>query len=156
MRLVLVALFPLSFTTSSDVFCLKFGRVWEMLWIFSCEMDMWQMCKTKQKPYFYSVSNGVGASSLWDWTANLVQLLTVGTLTNSHCHRASSLEIQIGNFAKLVTPRAPKNLTFRYRQFWLGIFLKLLFFMKKIKACWITRTMYSQTGKNTKWAETIV
>ena len=77
----LVALFPLLFTTSGDVVCSKFGEIWETLWIFKVPRwthDRWP--KINKSPI---VSNGVGASSFEIWTANLAQLLTVGTLTNS-------------------------------------------------------------------------
>ena len=76
-----VASFPLLFTTSGNVVCSKFSEVWETLWIFKVarwRRDRWP--KINKSP---TVSNGVGASSFEIWTANLVQSLTVGTLTNS-------------------------------------------------------------------------
>ena len=54
--------------------------------------------------------------------------------------------------------KVPQNLTFRCGYFWFGIiiFWRFYFCMKKIKPVGYTRTLYSQTGKNTKWAETFV
>ena len=76
----LVASFPLLFITSGNVFCSKFGGVWEMLWIFKVARWTRDWCaKINKSP---TVSNSVRASSFEIWTANLVQLLTVGTLTN--------------------------------------------------------------------------
>ena len=43
--------FLLLFTTSGDVLCSKSGGVWEALWIFSYEMDTWQMQENKQNSY---------------------------------------------------------------------------------------------------------
>ena len=77
----LVSLFPLLFTTSGDVLCLKFGGVWETLWIFKVATWTRNRCtKINTSP---TVSNGVRASSFEIWTANLAQSLTLGTLTNS-------------------------------------------------------------------------
>ena len=79
--MTLVASFPLLITTSSDVFFLKFVKVWETLWIFKVARwtcDRWP--KINKSP---TVSSGVGASSFEIWNANLAQSLTVGTLTNS-------------------------------------------------------------------------
>ena len=73
----LVASFPQSFTTSGDAICLKFGGVWEMLWIFKVGRWTHNRCmKINKSP---TVSNGVGASSFEIWTPNLAQLLTLGT-----------------------------------------------------------------------------
>ena len=69
------------FTTSGDVLCLKFGWVWETLWIFKVARWTCDRCmKINKSP---TVSNGVGASAFKIWTVNLAQLLTVGTLANS-------------------------------------------------------------------------
>ena len=85
----LVASFPLLFTIFGDVFCSKFSGVWETLWIFKVARWTHDKCtKVNKSP---TVNDGVGASSFEIWTANLAQLLTV--------------EIQTGNFAKLVTPK---------------------------------------------------
>ena len=77
----LVASFLLSFTTSGDVVCLKFGEVWETLWIF--KVVKWTRNRWPKINKSPTVSNDVGASSFEIWTANLAQSLTVGTLTNS-------------------------------------------------------------------------
>ena len=74
----LIASFPLLFTTSSDVLCSKFSGVWEMLWIFKVARWTHDGCTKINK-----CPTGVRASSCKIWTANLVQSLTVGTLTNS-------------------------------------------------------------------------
>ena len=77
----LVASLLLLFTTSSDVVCLKFGGVWETLWIYKVARWTCDRCtKINKSP---TVSKGVGASSFEIQTPNLAQLLTVGTLTNS-------------------------------------------------------------------------
>ena len=70
--------FPQQFTTSGDVLCLKFGGVWETLWIFKAATWTRNRCtKINKSP---TVSNGVRASSFEIWTANLVQSSTLGTL----------------------------------------------------------------------------
>ena len=79
----LIASFPLLFTTSSDVLCSKFGGVWETLWIFKVARWTHNRCTKINKSLTVTVSNGIRASSFEIWTANLAQLLTVGTLTNS-------------------------------------------------------------------------
>ena len=75
----LVASFLLLCTTTGDVLLLKFCGVWETMWIFKVVRWTHNRCK-KIKAL---VSNGIRASSFEIWTANLDQLLTVGTLTNS-------------------------------------------------------------------------
>ena len=99
-----------------------------------------------------TVSNGVGASSFEIWTANMAQLLTMGTLTKSRSFKLEILQSRLPCMP-------PKNLTFRCGHFWLGIFyfFMLIFFSeKKSKPVGYTRTLHSQTWKNTKWAETFV
>ena len=77
----LVALFPLLFTTSSDVLCLNFGGVWETLWIFKgARWTHYRCTKINKSP---TVSSVIRASSFDIWTAKLAQSLTMGTLTNS-------------------------------------------------------------------------
>ena len=75
-----VASFPQLFTASGDTICLKFGGVWEMLWIF--KVGRWTHNRCMKINKSTTVSNGVGASSFEIWTANLAQLLTLGTQTN--------------------------------------------------------------------------
>ena len=78
------ASFLLLFTTSGDVLCLKFIRVWEMLWIFKVARWTHDRCmKTNKSP---TVSNGIGDSSFEIWTANLAQSFTVGTLKLMELH----------------------------------------------------------------------
>ena len=150
----LVASFPLLFNTSGDVVCSKFGKVWETPLIF--KVVRW-MCgrwpKINKSPTF---SNGVRASSFDSWTANLAQSLTMGTITNS---QSFSFGNSNWTFCKVGSPsRPPKSPTFRCGHFWLGIsfFMLLCFCEKNQKPVGYTRTPYSQTGKNTKWAETFV
>ena len=63
-------------------------------------------------------SNGVRASSLDIWTANLAQSLTVGNLTNS---RSFIFGDSNWKFCKVGYPVDPQNLTFRCGHFRLGI-----------------------------------
>ena len=137
-----------------DVVCSKFGEVWEMPWIFkvaSWMCDSWP--KINKSP---TVSNGVGVSSFEIWTASLAQSFTVGTLTNS---RSFILGNSNWKFCSQLPCRPPKprHSDADISDFGFFFFFFLLFFSEKIKTCWIyTRTLYSQTGKNTKWAETFV
>ena len=123
----LVASFPLLFITSGDV-CSKFGKVWETLWIF--KVAKWKCNRWPKINKSPSVSNGVGASSFEIWTANLAQLLTVGTLTNS---RSFIFGDSIWKFCSQLPRRPPQNLIFRCGHFWLGIsfFLCFYFFSEK-------------------------
>ena len=120
-----------------------------MLWIFKTARWTHNRCtKINKSP---TVSSGVGASSFEIWTANLAQWLTIGTLTNS---RSFIFWDSNWKFCKV-----PQNLTFRCGYFWLGIylfFMHLFFAWKKSKPVGYTRTLYSQTGENMKWAETFV
>ena len=129
----LVDSFPLLFTTSGDVVCLKFSKVWETLWIFNVARwmcDIWP--KINKSP---TVSSGIRASSFEIWTANLAQSLTVGTLTNS---RSFIFGDSNWKFCKVGYPVGPQNLTFRCGLFWLGdFFLCLYFWVKKIKTSWV-------------------
>ena len=96
----------------------------------SCKMDTWQMHKNKQKPSFYSVSNGTGASSFQIWIANLAQLLTLGTLTNSQTFIFGDSNWK---FCSRLLSRHPKTW-----QLWFGIFFNAFIFeWKKIKTSWI-------------------
>ena len=61
----LVALFQLLFTTSSDVLRLKFGGVWEMLWIFKVARWTQDRCtKISKKPYCWQWHQSF---ILWDF-----------------------------------------------------------------------------------------
>ena len=127
----LVASFSLLFTTSSNILCSKFSWVWETLWIFKVVRWTCNRCtKINKSP---TVSNGVGASSFVIWTANLAQLLTMGTLTNSQSFIFGDSNWK---FCKVGYPAGTQK--FRCRLFWLGIFFfMLLFLSEKIKTCWI-------------------
>ena len=124
-----------------------------MLWIFKVARWTRDRCmKINKSP---TVSNGVRASSFEIWTANLDLSLTVGTLTNS---RSFIFGDSKWKFCKVGYPVGPQKPDSQMQTFltW-DFFFMLLFFSEKIKTCWIyTRTLYSQTGKNTKWAETFV
>ena len=77
----LVTSFPLLFTISGDVLCLKFGGVWEMLWIFKVARWTHDRCtKINENP---TVSSCIRVSSFVIWTANLAHSLTMGTRTKS-------------------------------------------------------------------------
>ena len=103
-----------------------------------------------------TVSNGVGASSFEIWTPNLAQSLTLGTLTNSRSLIFGDSNWKFCNVGFPVATLKPES---QMRTFLMSDFnfFMLLFLSEKIKTCWIyTRTMYSQTGKNTEWAETFI
>ena len=131
----LEASFPLLFTTSDDVLHSKFGEVWEMLWIFKVARWTRDRCtKINTSP---TVSNGVGASSIKIWTANLAQSLTMGTLTNSQSFIFGNSNWK---FCSQLPCRHPDT------SHWDGVisdlglfFFKLCFYfwVEKIKACWI-------------------
>ena len=134
----LVASFPLLFTTSGDVICLKFSEVWEMLWIFKVARWTHDRClKINKSP---TVSNDVGASFFEIWTANLTQSLTVGTLTNSWSFKLEIL---------------PKTWHWDVDISDLGfLFLCFYFLVKNIKTCWIYKnTVFANLEK---CAETFV
>ena len=148
----LVASFPLLFTTSGDVVCSKFGEVWEMLWIFKVPRwthDRW--LKINKSP---TVSNGIGASSFEIWTANLAQLLTVGTLTNSRNFIFGDSNWKFCKVGYCVGPPKPDIDMWTFLTWDFFLFYAFIFLWKKSKPIGYTRTLYSQTGKNTKWAET--
>ena len=124
----LVASFPLLFTTSSDVVCLKFGGVWETLWIF--KVARWTCDRCTEINKSPTVSIGVRASSFEIWTANLVQLLTLGTVTNS---RRFIVGDSNWKFCKVGYPVGTQKPDIQMRHFWLWerkIF-RLLFFSEK-------------------------
>ena len=149
----LVALLLLLFTTSGNVLCLKFDGVWETLWIFlSFALVTQKMHENKQKPYCYSVSSGVGASSFEIWTANLAQSLTLGTLTNSQSFIFGNSNWK---FCKVSHPVGTLTPHIQLGSFliWDFFFLCFYFWVKKSKPVGYTRKMYSQTVKITKWAE---
>ena len=102
-----------------------------------------------------TVSNGVGASSFEIWTANLAQLLTVGTLTNSWSFIFGDSNWK---FCSQLPHRHPKTWHSDADISDLGyIYFFMLLFLneKKTKPAGYTWTLYSQTRKNTKWAETL-
>ena len=102
-----------------------------------------------------TVSSGVRASACEIWTTNLAQLLNVGTLTNSW-----SLIFVHSNckFCKVGYPVGTPKPDIQMRIFltWDFFFNAFIFSWKKSKPVGYTRTLYSQTGKNTKCAETFV
>ena len=113
-----VASFPQLFTTSGDTICLKFGEVWETLWIFKFARWTHDRCpKINKSP---TVSNGVRASSFENWTSNLVPSLAMVTLTNS---RSFIFGDSNWKFCKVGYP----VMTFICRHFWFGIFFKNAF-----------------------------
>ena len=148
----LVASFHRLFTTSSDVLCSKFGGVWETLWVFKAARCTHDRCmKINKSP---TVSYGVGTSFFKIWTANLAQLLTLGTLTNS---QSLSLEIQTGYFAVGYPVGLLKlDIQMWTFQIWEKKNYAFIFEWTKPKPVGYTRTTYSQTGENTKWAEIFI
>ena len=150
----LVVSFLLLFTTSGDVVCSKFGEVWETLWIF--KVVRWTCNRWPKINKSLTVSNGIGVSSFEIWTANLAQSLTVGTLTNSQSFIFGDSNWKFCKVGYPVGPQKPDSQmrTFLTLDFF---FLMLLFFCeKKSKPVGYTTPLYSQTGENTKWAETFV
>ena len=144
----LVASFPLSFTISADVLCLKFGGVWEMLWIFKVARWTHDWCiKINKSP---TVSGSVGSSSFDILSANLARFHTLGTLTNSQRFKLEILLSQL--------PCRHPNKTWHSGEDISDFGKELCFYfgVTKSKPVEDTRTMYSQTGKNTKWAETFI
>ena len=101
-----------------------------------------------------TVSNGVLASSFEIWTANLAQSLTVAPLTNSQSFIFGDSNWK---FCKVSDPVDTQKPDIQMRTFltW-GKKLCFYFLVKKSKPVGYTRTLYSQTGENTKWAETFV
>ena len=139
----LVALLLLLFTTSGNVLCLKFDGVWETLWIFlSFALVTQNMHENKQKPYCYSVSNGVRASSFESLSGH------PNKLTELHLWKFK-LEILQSQFPC----RHPNTSHSDGVISDLGLFLCFYFWVKKSKPVGYTRKMYSQTRKITKWAE---
>ena len=116
------------------------------------------MHKNKQKPYCYSVSNGIQTSSFEIWTANLAQSPTIGTLTNSW-----SVIFGNSNWKSLqnwLPRRHPgtqhSDALISVWGFFLIFFMLLFVSEKNQKPVRYTRTLYSQTGENTEWAEAFV
>ena len=124
--------------TSGNVLCSKFVGVWNMLWIFKVARWTRNRCtKINKSP---TVSNGVRALSFENWTANLAQLLTVGTLTNS---RSSIFGDSNWKFCKVGYPVGTQKPN---TQMWTSLiwaFKKnnyaFIFEWKKIKTCWISK-----------------
>ena len=127
-------------------------EVWEMLWIFKVARCTCDRCpKINKSP---TVSNGIGASSFEIWTANLAQLLTVGTLTNSQSFIFGDSNWK---FCKVGYPVGPQKTDIQMWTFLTWNFCFFYFLVKnKAKPIGYTRTMYLQTGKTTKWAETFL
>ena len=158
----LVALLLLLFTTSSDVLCLKLGGVWETLWIFKVARWTHNRCmKINKSP---TVSNATGALSFMIWTANLAQLLTLGTLTNPQSFISGDSNWKFCELSYPVGTLKP-NIQMHTFLIWIifvfcifGLFFVCFYFWVKNKSKPVryTRTMYSQTGKNTKRAETFI
>ena len=126
-----------------------------MLWIFKVARWTRNRCtKINKSP---TVSNGVRGLSFENWTANLAQLLTVGTLTSS---QSSIFGDSNWKFYKVSYPVGTQKPDTQMRTFLTWVFFyffyAFIFEWKKSKPAGYTRTLYSQTGKNTKWAETLV
>ena len=80
-----------------------------------------------------TVSNGISALSFEIWTANLAQLLTVGTLTNPQSFIFGDSNWQ---FCKVGYPVGTQKPDIQMRTFLTWDFFKD-FWVKKIKTCWI-------------------
>ena len=141
----LVASFPLLFTTSGNAVCSKFGKVQETLWIFKVARwtrDRWS--KIKKSP---TVSNGIGASSFEIWTANLAQLLTVGTLTNSRSFIFGDSNWKFCEVGYRIGPPKTRHSDADIYDLGFLSFLMLYFLVKKIKTCWVYNTVFANWGK---------
>ena len=101
-----------------------------------------------------TVNSGIRASSFEIWTANLAQSLTVGTLTNSQSFIFGDSNWK---FCKVGYPVSTPKPYIQMQTFltWDFCFF-ILFGWNKSKPVGYTSTLYSQTGKNIKWAETFV
>ena len=127
----------------AQTICLKFGEVWEMLWIF--KVARWARNRWPKINKSFTVSNGIGASSFEIWTANLTQSLTVGTLTNSWSFIFGDSNWKLCSWL----PRRPPK-TRQMWTLWLGIssFLCFYFLVKKIKTCWVYKnTVFAKWEK---------
>jgi len=127
----------------AQTICLKFGEVWEMLWIF--KVARWARNRWPKINKSFTVSNGIGASSFEIWTANLTQSLTVGTLTNSWSFIFGDSNWELCSWL----PRRPPK-TRQMWTLWLGIssFLCFYFLVKKIKTCWVYKnTVFAKWEK---------
>ena len=126
-----------------------------MMWIFKVVRWSHDRCTKINKSH--SVSNGIRlrASSFEIWTANLAQSLTVGTLTNSW---SSIFGDSNWNFCKVGYPVGTPKPGTQMQTFLTSKQNIMLLFLseKKSKPVGYTRTLYSHTGKNIKWAETFV
>ena len=124
-----------------------------MLWIF--KFARWTRDRCTKINKSLTVSNGVRASSFEIWTANLVRSLTVGTLTNS---RSFIFGVSNWKFCSRLPVGTPKpDIQMRIFLTWdFYFFYAFIFAWKNPKPVGYTRTLYLQTGKNTKWAETFV
>ena len=138
---MLVALFPLLFTISGNVFCSKFGGVWETLWIFKVARWTHDRCiKINKSP---TVSNNVGASAAEIWTAILAQSLTVDTLTNSQSFIFGDSNWK---FCSRLPCRHPKT--------WLSEKKRkncFYFWVNKIKTCWIHKNTANWGKYEVSW-----
>ena len=129
-----------------------------MLWIFKAVRWMRnRWLKINKSPTF---SNGVRTSSFDIWTANLSLSLTMGTLTNSQSFFIGNSNWKFCSVGYPVAPPPPPPPTWHsdadISDFGFLSFLCFYFLVKKSKPTKYTRTLYSQTGENTKWAETFV
>ena len=122
-----VASFSLLFSTSGDVFCSKFGGVWETLWIFKVARWTHDRCtKINKSP---TVSNGVGASSFEIWTAKFGSVVYCG-------HPSKFMELHLWRFKLEILQ---SQLPHRHPKSWhsdadisdMGFFLMLLFLSEK-------------------------
>ena len=139
----LVASFLLLFTTSGNVLCLKFGEIWETLWIFKVARWTRDRCpKINKTP---TVSNGIRASSFEIWTANMAQSLTMGTLTNSQSFIFGDSNRKFRSRLPHSPPKTWHSDAYIYD---LGFFFMFLFCSEKIKTCWIyMNTVFANWGK---------
>ena len=96
----LVASIPLSFTSSSNVVCLKFGKVWEMLWIIKAvRWDTQQMAENKQKPYCWQWHRSF---ILWDLNCKFGSVAYRG-------HPNKLTELHLWRFKLEILKRPPKT-----------------------------------------------
>ena len=118
----LVASFLLLSIISSDVLCLTFGWVWQMLWIF--KVARWTHNRRMKINKYPTASNGVRASSFEIWTEKCCSVAYPG-----HPNKRTELHLWRFKLEILLSwlPCGHPNKTW-HAGFWFWIFLLLSFF----------------------------
>ena len=101
------------------------------------------------------LANGAAVSAFETGTADLAQLLTLGTLANSWSFIFGDSNWTLCDVTYPVGTLKPDIQMWSFL-IWDCFFLNYAFIFSESKHVEYTKTMYSQTGKNTKWAETFI